>query len=173
VGRRPTLSLNEWAVLGLLADRPRHGYEVAAELRPGASIGSAWRLSRPLVYRALERLEDLGYVEPRRQEPGAAGPPRVVYGPTRRGRAALHAWLDTPVSHGRDVRSGLLLKLVLLERLGRDRSRLVAAQQDALAPMLADLASAPPAGDVIATWRHHSAAAVAAFLDALGPPSGP
>ena len=165
--RRPTLSLNEWAVLGLLVDHPRHGYDVAAELRSGRPVGDAWRLSRALVYRAVERLADLGYVEARRQEPGESGPPRTVYGPTRRGRAALVAWLDTPVAHVRDVRSALLLKLVLLERLGRDRHVLVAAQKAALAPVLDDRRDPPPTDQVIATWRHHSAAAVRTFLDAL------
>ena len=88
VERRPTLSLNEWAVLGLLVERPRHGYDIATELRPGTPVGEVWRLSRQLVYRALERLEALGLVEPRRTEHGT-GPPRTVYGPTRRGRDAL------------------------------------------------------------------------------------
>ena len=121
VERRAELSLSEWAVLGVLVERPRHGYDIAAALSPDAAVGRAWRVRRQLVYRALERLEALALVEPRRTEPGAAAPPRTVYGPTRRGRATLHRWLDTPVDHLRDVRSALLLKLVLLEALGRSR----------------------------------------------------
>ena len=142
VERRPTLSLNEWAVLGLLVERPRHGYDIAAELRPGTPIGEVWRLSRQLVYRALERLEALGLVEPRRTEHGT-GPPRTVYGPTRRGRDALRRWLVTPVDHLRDVRSAFLLKLVLLERLGLERGDLVAAQRVAFADLFARRAAAP------------------------------
>ena len=72
VERRPTLSINEWAVLGVLVDQPRHGYDIAAELQPGTPIGDAWRLTRQLVYRALERLEALGMAEPQRTEAGAA-----------------------------------------------------------------------------------------------------
>lgn len=165
--RRQTLSLNEWAVLGVLVDRPRHGYDVAAELKRGESIGDAWRLTRPLVYRALERLEALGLVEARRTEPGDAGPPRTVYGPTRRGRAALRNWLYAPVSHLRDVRSALLLKLVLLERLGLEHGELIQAQRAAFKPQIERLDQAPPGDKVTALWRHHSAAAAAAFLDAL------
>ncbi|MET0902027.1 MAG: PadR family transcriptional regulator [Acidimicrobiales bacterium] len=165
--RRPTLSLNEWAVLGVLADQPRHGYDIAAELQPGTAIGDAWRLTRQLVYRALERLDALGLAEPRRTEASDVGPPRTVYGATRRGRAALRAWLDTPVSHLRDVRSALLLKLVLLERLGLERGPLVRAQRVAFAPHLDRLNDAPPRDHVIALWRRHSAAAAAAFLDEL------
>lgn len=165
--RRAAVSLNEWAVLGVIVDRPRHGYDVAAELRPGNPVGDVWRLSRQLVYRALDRLEDLGLVEPRRTEPGAAAPPRTVYGSTRRGRAALVEWLGEPVAHLRDVRGELLLKLVLHDRLGRDRTLLVAAQREAFAGVLGALGSAPARGDVIGTWRHHSAAAVRSFLDDL------
>jgi DNA-binding PadR family transcriptional regulator len=165
--RRPTLSLNEWAVLGVLVDRPRHGYDIAAELQPGTAIGDAWRLTRQLVYRALERLDALGLAETRRTEPGDAGPPRTVYGATRRGRVALRAWLGTPVTHLRDVRSALLLKLVLLERLGLERGPLVRAQRTAFEPQIGRLHDAPTTDQVITLWRHHSAAAAAAFLDEL------
>jgi PadR family transcriptional regulator AphA len=168
VERRPTLSLNEWAVLGLLVEHPRHGYDVATELRAGTPVGEVWRVDRPLVYRAMERLEALGLAEARRHETGPAGPPRTVYGPTRRGRAAMRRWLVEPVEHLRDVRSALLLKLALGRRIGADRAALLDAQRRALAPRL-DALAAPPVDpdDLAALWRHHSAAAVDAFLQAL------
>lgn len=167
VTRRATLSLNEWAVLTLLVDSPRHGYDIAAELAPGRPLGDVWRVRRPLVYRALERLADLGMATTDRTEKGDAAPPRTIYRPTRQGRDALVEWLTTPASHLRDVRSELLLKLVAHEVLGADPRPLVAAQRAAFAPLLAGLGPEPPPGDVIATWRHHSARAVDAFLAAL------
>jgi DNA-binding PadR family transcriptional regulator len=167
VDRRPTLSLNEWAVLGVLVEQARHGYDIAAALQPGTPVGNVWKLTRQLVYRALDRLEDLGLVEPRRTERGTAGPPRTVYGPTRRGRSMLDKWLVTPVGHIRDVRNELLLKLVVTQRLGRSPDELVEAQRTAFAELLATRADLPPDADVVTTWRHHSAAAVAAFLDGL------
>jgi PadR family transcriptional regulator AphA len=171
VERRPTLSINEWAVLGVLVDQPRHGYDIAAELQPGTPIGDAWRLTRQLVYRALERLEALGMAEPQRTEAGAAGPPRTIYGPTDLGRATLDTWLVTPVDHLREVRNAFLLKLVIADRLDRDTRELVQAQRQAFAELLDRLAVPPPRRDVVATWRHHSALAVASFLDALDGPS--
>lgn len=169
--RRPTLSLNEWAVLGVLVDEPRHGYDIAAALQPGTPIGDVWRLTRQLVYRALERLEALELVEPRRPEPSSAGPPRTVYGPTARGRAALDTWLVTPVEHIRDVRNAFLLRVVITEQLGRPIAELVHAQRAAFTELLDQRAVRPPRTDVVATWRHHSAAAVAAFLDSLADPA--
>lgn len=164
---RPSLSLNEYAVLGVLCDGASHGYDIAAALRPSAPLGAAWRVDRQFVYRALERLEGLGLAEARRVEPSEAGPPRTVYGVTRRGRAEVRRWAVEPVRHLRDVRSALVLKLVLLDRLGLDRHALVAAQRAAFEPLLAEHRTPPGDGDVVAGWRHHSAAAVAAFLDSL------
>jgi DNA-binding PadR family transcriptional regulator len=163
--RRDALSLNEWAVLACLAEHPRHGYEIATELAPETDLGTVWRVPRQLVYRALERLAALGLVEPRRQEPGEGGPPRQVYGPTRRGRERLAGWLREPVAHLRDVRGELLLKLVVAARLDVDATPLVEAQRSAFAEPLAALAVPPPHDDPVALWRHHSAAAVGAFLD--------
>lgn len=163
--RRPTLSLNEWAVLGVLVDRPRHGYDIAAELNADTPLGDIWTVNRQLVYRAIDRLEALELAQPRRREPGAGGPPRTIYGPTRQGRAALRTWLATPVDHLRDVRSALLLKLALIDRLGLDNSALIEAQQTTLADRLRELTQAPhDPTDLAGLWRHHSATAVDQFL---------
>jgi DNA-binding PadR family transcriptional regulator len=170
VERRPSLSLNEWAVLGVLVQKSRHGYDIAGALRSGTPIGDVWHLSRQLVYRALERLQALGLVEPRRTEPSTAGPPRTVYGPTARGRTDLRHWLVTPVKHIRDVRNAFLLKLVITEQLGLDPDELIRAQRGAFADLLDERALEPARTDHVALWRHHSAAAVAAFLDALAKP---
>jgi PadR family transcriptional regulator AphA len=163
--RRPTLSLNEWAVLGVLVDRPRHGYDIAAELKTGTPLGDIWTVNRQLVYRAIDRLHALDLARPRRREPGAGGPPRTIYGPTRTGRSELRRWLATPVDHLRDVRSALLLKLALTERLGLDSLPLIEAQQEALADRLRELAHPPDdTTDIAGLWRHHSANAVEQFL---------
>jgi DNA-binding PadR family transcriptional regulator len=166
--RRPTLSLNEWAVLGLLVERPRHGYDIAADLGPDAPVGQVWRVERRFVYRALERLDGLGLAAPARDEPGEAGPRRTVYAATGPGADAVAEWLASPVDHLRDVRSGLLLKLVLAGRLSVPAAPLVEAQRARFATPLAALADRPSRDDPVALWRHHSAAAVAAFLEDLG-----
>jgi PadR family transcriptional regulator AphA len=172
VVRRPSLSLHEWAVLGLLVERPRHGYDIAAELRPDAPVGEVWHLPRHAVYRALERLTDLGHAQPRRTEAGHAGPQRTVFGSTPAGRRALRRWLDSPVLHLRDVRSELLLKLMLAQRLGHDRGVLVAAQRARFGPLIEERAERPGSADVVARWRQEAARAVGRFLDGLEAQAG-
>ena len=165
--RRPTLSLNEWAVLGVLVEKARHGYDIAAALQPGTPLGDAWRLARQPVYRALERLEALGLAEPHRTESSVAGPRRTIFGATARGQVTLGNWLATPVEHVREVRNVLLLKLLISDQLGLDPSNLVRAQRRAFADLFTALGDPPPITDVVATWRHHSVRAVADFLEAL------
>jgi DNA-binding PadR family transcriptional regulator len=165
--RRPTLSLNEWAVLGVLVEKARHGYDIAAALQPGTPLGDAWHLTRQLVYRALERLEALGLAEPQRTESSSAGPRRTIFGPTSRGQITLGTWLATPVEHVRDIRTAFLLKLLIAEQLGLDTRGLVTAQRRAFADLFDRAEGPPPTTDVVATWRHFSIGAAAAFLEAL------
>ncbi|MBO0684405.1 MAG: helix-turn-helix transcriptional regulator [Candidatus Dormibacteraeota bacterium] len=122
------LSPGEWAVLGLLVERPRHGFALVKAMAPGGEIGRVWSLPRPLVYRALSTLEAKGLASATGLERSDVGPLRQVVAPTDDGRDKLFDWLSTPVDHLRDVRSLLMLKLALTSRLDRDPQPLMEAQ---------------------------------------------
>ena len=87
---------------------------------------------------------------------------------TRRGRAALQRWLETPVEHVRDVRTEFLVKLALLARAGQSSRRLVERQIEHLAPVVrrgVDRADRREGFDlVLARWRREQARAVDRFL---------
>ena len=83
------------------------------------SLGRAWQISKPAAYAAIARLERLGLVQMAGEQPTSQGPARSLVKATRAGRTAARGWLHTPVVHGRDVRSELMIKLALLERAGR------------------------------------------------------
>jgi len=51
----------ELAVLGLLKERPMHGYQLSREL--GDSLGGLWRVSYGSLYPSLRRLEHDGAIE--------------------------------------------------------------------------------------------------------------
>src|SRR5262245_37790398 len=95
-------------------------------------IGSVWSLGRPLVYRALELLDQRGLIEASGHEPGLRGPNRTIFRATADGREALRRWLSEPVEHVRDVRSLFLLKLILVERASLDPVPLLEAQRAAV-----------------------------------------
>src|SRR6478672_10306747 len=107
------LLLGEWACLGILYEGPAHGFAIASRLKPEGDVGRVWSLSRPLTYRSLDQLAVRGHIHPIGEEPGIAGGNRTILAATRQGRAALRKWLATPVPHLRDLRSELLLKLIL------------------------------------------------------------
>lgn len=171
IARHPTeLSPAEWATLGVVAEGPVHGYDASRLLAPDGEVGQVWSVSRPLVYRALARLQELGDVEVHTSQPSEAGPNRTVLRATRPGRARLDAWLREPVSHPRDVRSLLLLKLALLHRRGADPSELLAAQRATMVRRISDLdaqADADGFAITVVAWRREFAEAVVRFIDGL------
>jgi DNA-binding PadR family transcriptional regulator len=169
---RPTLSLAEWTVLGVLSQQPAHGFAVAQLTAPGGDLGRIWQIPRPVVYRSITRLAAAGLVTPQATEPGL-GPQRTIYAATPDGRQAVAHWLDTPVRHVREIRSQLLIKLALLDRAGRDPADLLHRQKAILEPIVHALEDGnPPSAGFDATldaWRRVTATAALNFLDTVTP----
>ena len=170
----PQLSLAEWVVLAVVAERATHGFPIAQQTAPDGDLGRIWHVPRPIVYRALARLADAQLIAEDSLEAGR-GPRRTIYAATLAGRTAVTTWLQTPVEHVRDVRSHLLLKLALLHRAGLDTTSLLERQRDTLAPIAAAIAeerSNPDGFDAtLLAWRRASAAAAISFLADVMPAS--
>jgi PadR family transcriptional regulator AphA len=165
-----SLAPGEWAVLAVVSEEPTHGFAVAKALGPNGEIGRVWSLSRPLVYRALDRLVEEGLVEKGEVEASAHGPSKTSVRATAGGRKLLRAWLNEPVDHVRDVRSLLMLKLLFLERSDLDPAPLLDAQRDQLLPVEAALEERAEQVDgfeaTLVQWRLESTRAVLRFLAA-------
>lgn len=162
--------LGEWACLGILYPSPTHGFAIAARLKPTGDVGRVWSLSRPLTYRSLEQLTTREYIHAIGEEPGIAGGNRTVLAATRVGRAQLRRWLHTPVAHLRDLRSELLLKLVLADVCEIAVGEMLDQQRQHIEQLAATLApGVDPDGrtDVVAMWRSESARAALRFLARL------
>jgi PadR family transcriptional regulator AphA len=167
--RDPRLSLTEWLVLCLVCERPTHGFAIASLLSRDGSLGRVWRVPKPVIYRALPRLERLGLVTLVGQQPTSQGPVRTLVEATGAGRAAARNWLARPVAHTRDLRSELMLKLALLDRAGADSRPLLRAQRAQLAPiaaaLLSRLADAEDFERKLLRWRYETVCAALRFLD--------
>ncbi len=165
------LLLGEWACLGILYPGPTHGFAIAARLKPTGDVGRVWSLSRPLTYRSLDQLSTRGYIHAIGEEPGIAGGNRTILAATRTGRAQLRKWLNTPVAHLRDLRSELLLKLIIADLCDIDVSAMLERQRSHISE-LADVLreqttnSTEPV-DVVALWRSESSEGALRFLDRL------
>jgi PadR family transcriptional regulator AphA len=152
-------------VLALLVEKPRHGWALHEELAPTGDIGRAWTLSRQLVYRAIDSLVEDGLVKRAAPKDGG-GAERVIISPTAQGKRLSALWLNQPVSHLRDVRTELVVKIMLRQRAGLDIKQFIEAQREAFAPVLAVIDTTRPTTPVD-MWRAESASAVKRYLTRL------
>ncbi len=168
---RDELSAGEWAVLALLSEGPAHGFALARAMAPAGEVGQVWAMRRPLVYRALETLEQREMIRPAGTVPSQTGPQRTILEVTPAGALAVTEWLSQPVSHVRDARSLLMLKLLFLSRRDADPTALLKAQQalfSAQAERLHDALGRTNGFDrALLLWRLHTTTAAIHFTEAV------
>jgi len=167
---QPSLSVPEWLVLAILDQQSLHGFAVAQLTAPDGELGRVWHIPKAVIYRAIGRLLEAGLIAPEGTEPGL-GPQRTVYAATPDGRDAARRWLHTPVEHVRDIRSQLLLKLALLDRVGDDPADLLRGQREVLEPIARALEAKRPDVEgfdaTLLAWRKATAVAALDFLDMI------
>ncbi|GIH06362.1 PadR family transcriptional regulator [Rhizocola hellebori] len=104
-------------LLGLLAHRPQHGYEL--KRAHDSRLPTAKPLPFGQVYATLGRLERDGLIEPAGSDRDG-GPDRVSYRMTDAGRQALREWLDaveTPAAFlGGTMFTKIVVALVAADR---------------------------------------------------------
>jgi DNA-binding PadR family transcriptional regulator len=115
----------------LLLQQPGHGYDLHRRLQ--AEFRTLWRIPQSQLYSILKRLETRGDIIAK-ERTSSAGPPRRLYGVTRRGRARFRRWLERPTPMSvRALRVAFLTRLEFA--LAHDRAaaiRLFDAQREAL-----------------------------------------
>jgi DNA-binding PadR family transcriptional regulator len=168
---REELTVGEWAVLGLLAEGPSHGFAIARAMAPDGEVGKVWSVRRPLVYRAIETLTAIGFVSAAGTVASTSGPQRTVVEATAAGKRALTGWLRRPVDHVRDARSLLMLKLLFLTRREADLAPLLTAQRALFAGLAEGLERAADAAEgfdrALVLWRLESTTAAVRFVEAM------
>ena len=169
------LSLPEWLVLCVVCEKPTPGFALTGLLSHEGSLGRIWHVPQPAIYRAIRQLTRLGFVQMARQHASQA-PDRWLVTATRTGHKAARGWLRRPVTHGRNVRPELILKLALLDRIGGDPQELLRDQRAEFAPLAAALASQVDATTgtehTLALWRHKTMSATTQFLDDMAHQAG-
>ncbi len=119
------------AVLGLLAQRPRHGYELRAAFEAFVGGRENWDVNPAQIYSTLTRLQENGLVV----ENGvtqASGPEKRIYTITPRGQDALREWFSTAIEreHQRDE---FFIKLMLCLATGQaDPHKLIQTERTKL-----------------------------------------
>jgi DNA-binding PadR family transcriptional regulator len=88
-----TLTTPDLVLLGLLAERPMHGYQANLELER-REIRDWAGISRPQVYYSLDKLAHAGLTRAAENTEPAAGPDRSIFETTAKGRQALAQALE-------------------------------------------------------------------------------
>ena len=118
----------EYSVLGLLYDRPLHGYELFREYSDRAGLAVVWKVKRSRFYAILARLKRLGLIEMEVREQ-VNHPPRKVFRLTPPGLAAFRAWMAEPVSDSRSFRVGFPARFYFAHRIDPAFARRLVREQ--------------------------------------------
>src|SRR5581483_1579450 len=111
------LSAGEYAILGVLRERPMHGYEVSRRFAADLDLGLVLPLDMSTVYALLKDLQEQGLIEGRRETVGLR-PPRTVFTVLPDAERLFLTWLEEPVGRLREVRSDLMVKLYFCRQIG-------------------------------------------------------
>jgi DNA-binding PadR family transcriptional regulator len=126
------------ALLGLLLQSPRHGYELRSAFEAVMGGEANWDLKPAQVYTTLARLEEGGLIEVQGVRKHA-GPEKRIYAVTATGREAFQSWLANPVREGHQ-RDEFFLKLMLTLATGEaDPQRVIYTQRAGLYQEMHDL----------------------------------
>jgi DNA-binding PadR family transcriptional regulator len=100
------------ALLALLAEGPKYGFQLAQEFAAGT--GELWPLNTGQVYSTLQRLERDALVE---SDDTVEDGPQNTYRITPEGRAELETWLHTPPDMSTPPRDALVIKVLVSMRI--------------------------------------------------------
>lgn len=115
ISSRVIQSRTLYAVLGMLQEGPRSGYDLKREFE--GKVRHFWHESVGQIYPALRKAHELGWVRTRAAERG--GRRRKEHALTAKGRAALAEWYREPPAPP-PVRHELLLKVFFGEHQDPD-----------------------------------------------------
>lgn len=117
-------------LLGLLAFRQQHGYQLLDVFHDPAQLGCVWNLSVSQLYAVLKRLDAKGYIWGQEVSSPDA-PTRTEYALTESGRARLNEWLIQPHPSAsiRSVRVEFLSRLFVARLLNLPTIDLIRRQK--------------------------------------------
>jgi PadR family transcriptional regulator, regulatory protein AphA len=110
----------KFALLGLLAESPKYGYEIKRRFE--GALGNVWSVSYGQLYPTLRRLAELGLVT-KKTEPGKKAAEKNTYSITEKGRKKIDEWLLKPLRSTYSVKDEFTLRLLFFSKLAPERVR--------------------------------------------------
>ncbi len=116
----PATTKADLLLLGLLLDRPMHGYELFQQIQ-GEGIDTWFNISAAGVYYSLRKLRDQGLVSESRQQGGRSSR-KSIYRSTDRGRTTFFSAMDRQLSSQERAYLDYDLAVYLLNKLPLQRA---------------------------------------------------
>jgi DNA-binding PadR family transcriptional regulator len=107
----------KYALLGLLAESPKYGYEIKRKFE--GTLGNVWSISYGQLYPTLRRLAEQGWVT-KKTEPGKKAAEKNIYSLTEKGRKKLEEWLVKPLRSTYKVKDEFTLRFLFFSKLKSD-----------------------------------------------------
>jgi len=104
----------KFALLGLLAESPKYGYEIKRRFE--GALGNVWSVSYGQLYPTLRKLSEAGWVT-KKTEPGKKAAEKNIYSITDRGRHKLDEWLLKPLRSAYKVKDEFTLRFLFFSKL--------------------------------------------------------
>ena len=121
-----------FAILGLLAQKPRHGYELRAAFEAVVGGDANWEVKPAQVYTTLDRLEEAGLVERTSDLGEGDEPARRIYNLTETGRQSLQEWFASGVTPEHQHDEFYVKLMVALASGEADPARIIQTQRSHL-----------------------------------------
>jgi PadR family transcriptional regulator AphA len=106
----------KYALLGLLAESPKYGYEIKRRFE--GALGNVWSVSYGQLYPTLRRLSEQGWVT-KKTEPGKKAAEKNIYSITEKGTKKLDEWLLKPLRSTYKVKDEFTLRFLFFSKLPR------------------------------------------------------
>lgn len=163
----------EYVLLGLLYNRPMHGYELHQTLQ--REFGQVWHISQSQAYNIINRLVDRSLLRAEVQ-PGDGIPNKHLLFITEAGRSHFLAWLTTPTPSAiQPIRTEFITRLAFARsafphlegQIIREQAGLVKERLKQLDTQLQQLPVDSNANRLGLELRIRSLANISAWLDEL------
>jgi|SRR5215472_10730726 len=109
------------AILGLLAERPRHPYDIAYTMQ-SRGMHEHIKLSLGSLYHVVEQLQRLGWISPTETAREGRRPERTTYAVTAEGRHHLHQRIRELISQPTREYSAFEAGLAFIHQLPREEA---------------------------------------------------
>lgn len=117
----------EYCLLGLLGERPMHGYELHRELSRKTGLGLIWTVKQAQLYAILAKLEAEALIRAEVRVQGNR-PARRVFHLSAKGEEVFDAWMGA-VAARKDFRLDFLAKLYFARQGKPEAARILLSEQ--------------------------------------------